>query len=293
MENLDPSTIYYVRAYAMTKDYAVGYGEVKKVITLPAGKVKWTYDYGADAAANERIATAVEDAVNYLNTYTSINGLTTQVHYGSGTPTADCSYGGWMRVGPNASYQRTGTILHELGHAIGVGTHSIWNDGNSPMRAGSGRGDWLGDRATEVLRFLDNSSTAVMTGDGTHMWPYGVNGAHEDNGQPILSCSEHLVAWHHPQGGFQSSMWPAIIYRVVPITSLTSSPITSPSLPLPQSTDLLAIPPTCWTHPALGPLHLLFSPPRRFMPQSSAGLPLSLLSCLLISDAFSHHPTEK
>lgn len=193
MENLEPSTIYYVRAYALTKTYAVGYGEVKKVITLPKGKVKWTYDYGADAAANERIAAAVEDAVNYLNTYTSISGLTTQVHYGSGTPTADCSYGGWMRVGPNASYQRTGTILHELGHAIGVGTHSIWNDGNSPMRAGSGRGDWLGDRATAVLRFLDNNPTAVMTGDGTHMWPYGVNGAHEDNGQPILYICNTLI----------------------------------------------------------------------------------------------------
>lgn len=193
MENLEPSTIYYVRAYALTKTYAVGYGDVKKVITLPKGKVKWTYDYGADAAANERIAAAVEDAVNYLNTYTSISGLTTQVHYGSGTPTADCSYGGWMRVGPNASYQRTGTILHELGHAIGVGTHSIWNDGNSPMRAGSGRGDWLGDRATAVLRFLDNNPTAVMTGDGTHMWPYGVNGAHEDNGQPILYICNTLI----------------------------------------------------------------------------------------------------
>lgn len=193
MENLEPSTIYYVRAYALTKTYAVGYGDVKKVITLPKGKVKWTYDYGADAAANERIAAAVEDAVNYLNTYTSISGLTTQVHYGSGTPTADCSYGGWMRVGPNASYQRTGTILHELGHAIGVGTHSVWNDGNSPMRAGSGRGDWLGDRATAVLRFLDNNPTAVMTGDGTHMWPYGVNGAHEDNGQPILYICNTLI----------------------------------------------------------------------------------------------------
>lgn len=193
MEGLEPSTIYYVRAYALTKNYAVGYGEVKKVITLPKGKVKWTYDYGADDAANARIAAAVEDAVNYMNTYTSINGLTTQVHYGSGTPTADCSYGGWMRVGPNASYQRTGTILHELGHAIGVGTHSIWNGSSSPLRSGSGRGDWLGDRATEVVRFLNNDKTSVMTGDNTHMWPYGINGAHEDNGKPILYICNTLI----------------------------------------------------------------------------------------------------
>jgi predicted nucleic acid-binding Zn-ribbon protein len=90
MENLEPSTIYYVRAYALTKTYAVGYGEAIKVITLPAGKVTWSYDNGADDAANARINAAVENAVYYMNTWTSINGLHTSVHYGSGTPTADC-----------------------------------------------------------------------------------------------------------------------------------------------------------------------------------------------------------
>jgi hypothetical protein len=54
MENLAPSTIYYVRAYAMTKNYAVGYGDVVKVITLPKGNVTWGYDNGADADANVR-----------------------------------------------------------------------------------------------------------------------------------------------------------------------------------------------------------------------------------------------
>lgn len=193
MENLTPSTVYYVRAYALTKNYAVGYGDVVKVITLPKGKVSWGYDNGADAEANVRINTAVGDAVYFLNQLTSINGLYANVHYGSGTPTADCSYGGWMRVGPNASYQRTGTILHELGHGIGVGTHEIWNGGSSPLRAGSGRGDWLGERATAVVRFLDNNSTSVMTGDGTHMWPYGINGANEDNDDVMLYMSNALI----------------------------------------------------------------------------------------------------
>lgn len=193
MENLEPSTIYYVRAYAVSKSNAVGYGEVVKVITLPKGNVTWDYDNGADADANARINAAVKDAVGYLNTYTSINGLHASVHYGSGTPTADCSYGGWMRVGPNASYQRTGTILHELGHAIGVGTHSVWYGEDSPMRAGNGRGDWLGERATAAVRFLENSTTSVMTGDGTHMWPYGVNGAHEDTGSQMLYIGNALI----------------------------------------------------------------------------------------------------
>lgn len=193
MENLEPSTIYYVRAYAISKSYAVGYGEVVKVITLPAGKVIWSYDNGADAAANARINAAVEDAVYYMNTWTSINGLHANVHYGSGTPTADCSYGGWMRVGPNASYQRTGTILHELGHAIGVGTHSVWNGGSTPMREGNGTGYWTGERATAAVRFFDNNTTSRLNGDGTHMWPYGVNGAHEDTGSAMLYISNTAI----------------------------------------------------------------------------------------------------
>lgn len=39
MENLQPSTVYYMRAYALTKEYAVGYGEVVKVITIPKGGI--------------------------------------------------------------------------------------------------------------------------------------------------------------------------------------------------------------------------------------------------------------
>jgi len=56
-----------------------------------------------------------------------------------------------MRVGANASYQQPGTIMHEALHGIGVGTHGIWWNGE--MRSGGDRGDWLGGRVTEALRF--------------------------------------------------------------------------------------------------------------------------------------------
>lgn len=141
LRNLTPSTIYYIRAYALTKGYAVGYGDAIKVITIPKGTITWSYNNGGDAKSNARINAAVGSAVEYWNNLTSIQGLHLSVNFGSGTPTADCSYGGWMRVGPNASYQRTGTIMHEMGHAIGVGSHAIWLDGN--MRANGNRGDWL------------------------------------------------------------------------------------------------------------------------------------------------------
>lgn len=194
LENLQPATVYYARAYATASDGSTGYGDVIKIVTLPKGTIAWNYDNGADADANTRINNAVSSCVDYWNNHTSISGLTLSVHYGASTPTADCSYGGWMRVGPNASYQRTGTIMHEALHAIGVGTVDMWNGSNSPLRGGSGTGQWLGDRATELIRFWDNNATATVNGDGTHIWPYGINGAHEDNGSEALYIGTSLLA---------------------------------------------------------------------------------------------------
>lgn len=194
MEDLQPGTVYYARAYAVAVDGSVGYGDVIKIVTIPQGNITWSYDNGADADANARINAAVSSCVDYWNKHTSITGLNLSVHYGASTPTADCSYGGWMRVGPNASYQRTGTIMHEALHAIGVGTHTMYNGSSSPLRAGSGTGQWLGDRATELIRFWDNNATAIVNGDGTHIWPYGINGAHEDNGTEALYIGTSLLA---------------------------------------------------------------------------------------------------
>ena len=216
MNNLTPSTRYYVRAYAITKDYAVGYGDVVKIYTLPKGRITWWYNNGGDAEANARINAAIGEAIDtYWNHLTSINGLHATVSYGAQTETADCSYGGSMRVGPNPSYQRTGTIMHELGHAIGVGQHDIWYGSTSPLREGAGRGTWLGDRTTEVVRFLENNTTSVLSGDGTHMWPYGVNGAHEDTGSPFLYIGNSLITQAlgedglPPTGGFAT---PAYVF---------------------------------------------------------------------------------
>ena len=191
-KDVEDATIYYVRAYAISDNFAVGYGDVVKVATLPKGTIKWSYDNGANAEANARINAAVKNAVDIWNSVTSIDGFSTSVHYGSGTPTADCSYGGWMRIGPNASYQAIGTVMHEMAHGIGVGTHSNWSN-NSIYRQNTSRGIWYGARVDRVLQFLENSSTAHLTGDQTHMWPYGINGAHEDNGTMILYYANGLI----------------------------------------------------------------------------------------------------
>lgn len=208
INGLTPATKYYVRGYVLQRDSTVYYGEPVKVVTIPKGSMTWSYNNGGPADANERINAAVKDAVEtYLNEYTCISGFHTSVNYGAQTLTADCSYGGWMRVGPNASYQRTGTILHELLHGIGVGTHWVWYD-NANLRSNTSRGTWLGDRVTELLRFWDNNATSVLNGDGTHMWPYGINGADEDSGSELLYIGCALIAQAlgedglPPTGGF-------------------------------------------------------------------------------------------
>ena len=133
IDNLKPSTIYYVRAYAITKGYAVGYGDCIKVITIPMGTATYQLNSSVTSAPghHERIKKAMESAVGYWNNLTSIQGKKLSVNYNAGTPTAEASYSGYMQFGANSSYQQTGTALHEMNHTVGVGQHSIWYGPNS------------------------------------------------------------------------------------------------------------------------------------------------------------------
>ncbi len=189
LDNLSPSTLYYIRAYAVTTGYKVGYGDVIKVYTLPKGNITYSYDNAGDDAQNARISQSVSGGMEYWKNLTSISGFNLSAHYvygaGAGSGTADCSYGGWMRVSQTESYQQTGTILHEAGHGIGVGTHGTYS---GDIRSENTRGIWYGKRATRFLQFWDNSENVRLTGDNTHLWAtgaaqslsYTINGAHED-----------------------------------------------------------------------------------------------------------------
>ena len=196
MEGLTPATCYYVRAYAISTGYMVGYGDVVKTYTLPRAGVTYSYDFAGDDATNERINGALQDAVNVINATTQIKNFHLNAHYvpgaGAGGGTADCSYGGYMRISQSTSYQRTGTVLHEGGHGMGVGTTNEWYN-NSNYRAETSRGTWLGTRVDRIMDFLANSTGNHLTGDNTHMWPYGINGAHEDDGSRILYHANAMI----------------------------------------------------------------------------------------------------
>ena len=181
LKGLQPATKYYMRAYAITTNGQVGYGEAVKFYTVPKGNVSYSYNNGGDAAANARITNALNSACHYFNNmcYTTRHF---NVGYSAGTPTADCNYQAqpWINIGAQESYQRTGTFMHEMQHGMGLQNYSTqWNKNN--LRSGNGTGQWTGDRVTEALHFWDNNTTTVLNVDAIHMWPYGINGASEDN----------------------------------------------------------------------------------------------------------------
>lgn len=146
------------------------------------GNMTYIYDNGGGLEENNRIKSALEETIWLYNNLSYVRGINLDVHYGAFNPTADCSYGGWMRIGPNSSYQQTGTILHEASHGVGVGTSNKW--WSNIFREEGDRGRWLGPRTTEMIQFLNNDATAFMTGDNMHMWPisafdcphFGING---------------------------------------------------------------------------------------------------------------------
>ena len=188
VQEMQPASVYYARAYAISNTYAVGYGDVIKVVTLPKGSCVGTWDNGAPTeAANTRCRNAIQETMDYLNEWTAIKGFTLSGHYGAQTPTADCSYGGYMRIGPNAGNQAIGTVIHETGHGVGVGTHWRWNN-CADTRENTTYGKWLGRWANETLHFLENttSEATFMTGDAVHGWgtnasyDWFVNGADKD-----------------------------------------------------------------------------------------------------------------
>lgn len=185
--NLKPSTKYYMRAYATDQNGATGYGDVIKFYTLPKGNITYWYNNGGSAAENTRINNALTDACNIFNALTSIKKKFS-VGYSAGTPTADCNYKDepWMNMGANSSYQRTGTIMHEMQHGLGLVPYTTqWNKDILRERLdndGRGTGHWLGDRVSAFLDFWDNTTGSRLNGDYQHMWPYGINGAKEDDG---------------------------------------------------------------------------------------------------------------
>lgn len=184
IRNLKAETLYYVRPYAVTPG-GVLYGEEFVISTIKKGNFTYSFNQnGADAATVTRIKAAFDLATAYYNNFTSIVKHVT-VNYSPGTPTADANFSGWINVGSNAAYQKAGTAMHEMAHTVGVGQHLKYTE--------LMKGTWQGKRANEILQMMTNDPAALVKGDGMHFWPYGVNGAHEDDGSDFLYIMNALI----------------------------------------------------------------------------------------------------
>lgn len=203
INGLEPATEYYIRAYSTNMYGATAYGSNVKVATIQKGNVTYTLAQNANPTAEEsaayaRIKAAFDEAVAYYNNFTSIN-KTLYVTYNPGVPTADANFAGNIRVGSNTGYQRTGTALHEIAHTVGVGQHSYWT--NNLIMGGV----YQGVQANRLLRFMTRNPGESLKGDNIHFWPYGINGAHEDNGQEMLYIIHVIVMQGMKKDGLPSN----------------------------------------------------------------------------------------
>src|SRR5512133_800146 len=142
---------------------------VKGNITYTLNKVSNPSADQTDAYA--RITKAMDSALCFYNTYTSLS-RNLYIVYEPSVTTADGNSNGTIRFGSNRAYMFTATAMHEMGHVFGVGTTSNYK--NLVVN-----GIFKGKNATDTLIALTNDNTAVLKGDATHFWPYGLNYASE------------------------------------------------------------------------------------------------------------------
>ncbi len=146
---------------------AQSFYRLETVVGPPApGPLK--YQLASDSASwpadiRAKIIYAMDGAVAQYNRYGTFNKQL-YVNYNPSVPTAQASYNGTIDFGGQIGYR---TALHEIGHALGVGTIANWS-------ANLQNGIWTGTNGVRQIEAFDGAG-AVIHSDGTHFWPYGLN----------------------------------------------------------------------------------------------------------------------
>ncbi|MET0791725.1 MAG: hypothetical protein ABW061_09415 [Polyangiaceae bacterium] len=141
----------------------------------PTGHVTYTLARAAaptddQKTAYDLITCAMDGAVAYYNCNTTITKQL-NVTYNPDVPTADGNYNGSVRFGGH-EYMECATGMHEIAHAVGVGTAPKW----STYSVG---GVFTGTTAIAQLRTITGNAEDVLHSDTQHFWPYGLNYASE------------------------------------------------------------------------------------------------------------------
>lgn len=137
-----------------------------------AGNVTYTLNKATNPTADQtdayaKIKVAMDSALYYYNTYTSITKKL-NISYEPSVSTADGNSNGSIRFGSNRSYMVACTAMHEIAHATGVGTTTNYQKLIV-------NGVFTGVNATNMLKEVTADQTAVLKGDSQHFWPYGLN----------------------------------------------------------------------------------------------------------------------
>lgn len=147
-----------------------------------AGNISYTLGRAANPSADQQeayslITAAMDVAVENYNCYTNLNRHLT-VEYNPSVQTADGSTNGNIRFGSRASMHHV-TAMHEIAHTFGAG-------GSAAFRNLVVDGEFQGANATAKLREISGDPNALLSTDGTHFWPHGLNYTSEGGSQQDL-----------------------------------------------------------------------------------------------------------
>ncbi|HHX14746.1 MAG TPA: RICIN domain-containing protein [Fibrobacter sp.] len=136
------------------------------------GNITYTLQKAANPNADQvdayaKIQLAMDSALFLYNKHTTLSKKIT-VYYDTGVSTAQANFDGVISFGPSRSYMMVITAMHEMGHVFGVGTTSQYV--NTMVN-----GVFTGPQATAKIKEISGDPTAVIHGDNTHFWPYGLN----------------------------------------------------------------------------------------------------------------------
>ena len=187
--HLKANTDYYIRPFFKQIE-GTTFGKVKHVKTLAnksqityLGNVTWKFgkELSNDATEEEKTAykmikSAMDSAAYYYNVYSTFNKSLT-ANYVPSVPTADANFSGNIRFGKNTWYMWVGTVMHEIAHTTGAGTHSSWL-----KLTDQDKGIYIGENGAEIYKELmdsDDSRFPSLCVDKMHSWPYGINQRNE------------------------------------------------------------------------------------------------------------------
>ena len=206
MEGMQPSTRYYIRPYIKSsRNGSYTYGKQYIIWTQPAADwvIYGNWDHYGEAGYEDQTAyinaclekhcggtsnasgelswltSCKQEAQDLFNKWTSFEKRITY-NFAEWEDGAHCSYGGDPSFGPGFT-RNTGTLMHETGHNLGVGTEWRYTSWDSPLHPTY---LWTGERANRVFTLFQDKHDEF---DSEGNYTYGGNNTISD-GDRVHVC---------------------------------------------------------------------------------------------------------